>query len=367
LQHPARLAPLGTSQEQAGMAGYKLTREGLHRCGFFETALAQRLAADPVGLVDVGARWGVSPEFAVAAPLFSALAFEPDPEEARRVLDKGRSEDWAGFAVEAKALGRDARSLALNLYSRANNSSVHPVSPKAKVRYALGGFELDRVLSVPANSLDAVVFGDASTRTGEVVKLDTQGAELDILAGAARTLRERTVCIVTEAHFFRLYDGAPFFAEIDRHLRGLGFTFIGFSDFQNRSSKRLDKRTHWGRERVFQADAIYFRDPLDATETVTPRAVEVAVLMAILLGYFDMALEWAAFGEGLGLPAADLSGAIDRIAAVNPAEPRAEAAALFAAIERAPEFGHVLIGKFVDRYRDLATFHDIPLPPPEQS
>ena len=345
------------------MAGYSLTRDRLQQGGFFDTGLARRLAADPVGLVDVGARWGISPEFAAAAPLFSALAFEPDPEEARRVLDKGRGQGWAGFAVEAKALGRDERPLALNLYSRANNSSIHPVSPRAKVRYALGGFELERVLSVPARSLDAIVFGDAPARAGEVVKLDTQGAELDILAGAERTLHERTVCIITEAHFFRLYDGAPFFAEIDPHLRGLGFTFIGFSDFQNRSSKRLDKRTHWGRERVFQADAIYFRDPLDAKETATPRVVDVAVLMAVLLGYFDLALEWAAFGEEIGLAATDLGAAIDRIASVDPAEPPNEIAALLAAIERDPRHGHVLVGKLVDRYRDLTTFHDIPIEP----
>lgn len=341
------------------MAGYKLTRARLRRGGFFETGLARRLADDPVGLIDIGARWGISAEFAVAAPLFNALAFEPDPDEARRVLEKGRSEDWADFTVEAKALGRDDRPLALNLYSRANNSSIHPVSPEAKARYALGGFELDKVLSVPASSLDAVVFGGASRRAGEVIKLDTQGAELEILSGASRTLQERTVCIVTEAHFFRLYDGAPFFAEIDQHLRGIGFTFIGFSDFQNRSSKRLDKRNHWGRERVFQADAIYFRDPLAAPRTVTPRAVDVAILMAILLGYFDLALEWAALGDGAG---ADLADAVDRIAKVDPAESRAELAALIAAIDRDPQLGHVLVGKFVDRFRDLTTFHDITVP-----
>jgi FkbM family methyltransferase len=345
------------------MSGYKLTRERLHRSGFFETDLARRLAADPVGLVDIGARWGISPEFVVAAPLFAAVAFEPDPDEARRVLEKGRSEDWAAFTVEAKALGRDHNPLALNVYSRANNSSIHPVSPEAKTRYALGGFELDNILSVPASSLDAVVFGGAPPRAGEVVKLDTQGAELDILIGASRTLRERTVCIVSEAQFFRLYDGAPFFAELDQHLRGLGFTFIGFSDFQNRSSKRLDKRNHWGRERMFQADAIYFRDPLAAARTTTPRAVDVAILMAILLGYFDLALEWTALAEDLGVAVADLTGAIGRIANVDPAEPRAELAALIEAIDRDPQLGHVLIGKFVDRFRDLTTFHDITVPP----
>jgi FkbM family methyltransferase len=345
------------------MAAQRLTREGLHRSGFFQTALGKRLAADPVGLIDVGARWGISSEFAVGAPLFAALAFEPDPEEAQRVGEKGASEDWAAFAVEAKALSADDRPLSLNLYSRANNSSIHPVSQEAKARYALTGFDLTRVISVPASPLDGVVFRPgAHPRAGEVVKLDTQGAELDIMHGGRRTLTERTQCLICEAHFFQLYDGAPFFAEIDQHLRNLGFTFIGFSDFQNRSTKRLDKRTHWGRERVFQADAVYFRDPALAGHAADPRARDVAVFMAVLLGYFDLALEWASGDDGVGSPPADLVAAIDTLSLVGPQDVTAEIAALSETVKRLPELGHVLAGKFVDERRDLATFHDITVP-----
>jgi FkbM family methyltransferase len=339
------------------MAVAELTRAALDRQGFFRTALAQRLAARPVGLIDVGARWGISREFAVAAPIFAALAFEPDPDEVPNVIAKGKAEDWAAFAVEATALGRDFGTLDLHLYSRANNSSIYPVSPAAKSRYALGGFDLTRMLRVPAKPLDAVVFAPgAAPDAGEVIKLDTQGSELQIMHGGARTLRERTVCVVTEAHFFRLYDGAPMFSDLDQHLRALGFTFIGFSDFQNRSSKRLDKRTHWGRERVFQADAVYFRDPATDAAPRDSRARDVAVLMALLLGYFDLALEWSGDSEP------DLRRLVEDLSAIDMQAPRDEVATLLAAIERHPQLAHVLAGKFVDERRDLATFHDFPTP-----
>jgi hypothetical protein len=35
---------------------------------------------------------------------------------------------------------------------------------------------------------------------------------------------------------------------------------------------------------------------------------------------------------------------------------------LIEAIDRDPQLGHVLVGKFVDRFRDLTTFHDIAVP-----
>jgi hypothetical protein len=193
---------------------------------------------------------------------------------------------------------------------------------------------------------------------GEVVKLDTQGAELDILHGAARTLAERTICLITEVHFFKLYDGAPFFADIDGHLRAAGFTLIGFSDFQFRSSKRLDKRTHWSRERVFQADAIYFRDPLTATAPAL-RSVDVAVMMAVLLGFFDLALEWLTIASQCGLEIAALVSAIESLSAVDTRETEPQVLKLAQNVRRNPQLTHALIGKFVDTWRDMPTFHDI--------
>jgi FkbM family methyltransferase len=338
----------------------KLTREALRHHGFFDTPLAARLRADPAGLIDVGARWGISQEFAVAAPLFSALAFEPDPDEVPRVAAKGQSEDWAAFAVSGTALGRDTGTLDLNVYSRPNNSSIYPVSPAARARYNLGGFELTKTLQVGCLSLDSVIFnGAVGPRVGEVIKLDTQGSELEIIDGGLRTLRARTICLMTEVQFFRLYDGAPMFSDIDAPLRSLGFTFIGFSDFQNRSSKRLDKRVHWSRERVFQADAIYFRDPLVDGANAGKRGVDVAVFLAVLLGYFDLALEWSACAQSLGIEMGDLDLVIERISAVGAGELDTELKALSDAARRHPELGHVLAGKFVDERRDFATFHDI--------
>jgi len=341
----------------------EITPDQLRASGFFDTGLARRLLSDPVGLIDAGARWGISEEFAVAAPLFAALAFEPDAEEALRVESQGRNRDWAQFRVEARAVGRDHNPLALNLYSRANNSSIYPVSPEAKARYALGGFELTKILSVPASPLDAIVFSDSvPPRAGEVIKLDTQGAELDILHGGAQTLAERTVCLITEVHFFKLYQGAPFFSDIDQYLRAAGFTFIGFSDFQNRSSKRLDKHTHWTRERVFQADAIYFRDPLTLPAPVSARVIDIAVMMAVLLGFFDLALEWLTASDTLGMHTTDMVAAVRAMSAIEPSAAEAEVTALLGAVRRNPQLGHVLLGKFLDKRRDLPTFHDITVP-----
>jgi hypothetical protein len=84
--------------------------------------------------------------------------------------------------------------------------------------------------------------------------------------------------------------------------------------------------------------------------------------MAILLGYFDLALEWAAIGDGDGGSADDLTAAIDALSSINPQDAMAELTELGNAAKRSPALSHVVASKFVDQRRDLTTFHDIPLP-----
>lgn len=344
----------------------RVSHEGLAAAGFFHTGLSTRLAADPVGLIDVGARWGISPEFRVASRLFAALAFEPDAAEAARIVESAADQGWADFDCAAVALGAAEGEVDLHLYSRANNSSVFPVSEQAKRRYALTGFDLTEKLTVPVAPLDPIV-RRSGVRAGEVIKLDTQGAELDILRGGVETLRDRCICLVTEAQFFALYDGAPQFTDIDTYVRAHGLTLIGFSDFQNRSTKQLDKRSHWGRERVFQADAIYFRDPAVA-DKYDARGADVAVLMAVLLGYFDLALEWVQVAQRNGGDMRGVPEAIAGLSRVSPDDVQTTLHQLSAAVRAEPDLGHAILGKFVDSRRDLTTFHDIataapPAPP----
>ena len=62
-----------------------------------------------------------------------------------------------------------------------------------------------------------------------LVKLDTHGFELAILAGAAVTLRA-TDALVIEAYNFELQPGAPTFSGLCRHMADLGFRVVDLVD-----------------------------------------------------------------------------------------------------------------------------------------
>ena len=96
--------------------------------------------------------------------------------------------------------------------------------------------------------------------------------------------------------FCELYSKQALFSDIECYLRYLGFSFYGFTSQHNRSLKLLDKRKYRNRERIIQADAVFFKDPFDKTGYVyekNAREVDIPFVCAILLGYYDFAWEIA--------------------------------------------------------------------------
>jgi len=338
----------------------------LEESGFTHTELYEEFRAFPIGLVDVGARWGVSAVFAPAAPIFSVLAFEPDPDEAAKLLEATRSETtWAGLVLERHALADKARKVQLHLLARANNSSIYPVRQHYYDRYKLKGFEQVKTIELEAVPLDEIAFAtnNAKRRFGEIIKIDTQGAELDILRGAERILRERTQCVVCEAAFFTPYEGACLFSDVERFLRDRSLSFYGFLDFQHRSTRRLDKRVHRGRERVMQADAVFFRDPMDQPQLDHPlsrRQVAVLLVSSLLFAFYDFAAELADLPIWSANERQMLSKSIKSLATVTPSQ-ASEPIEFLKNIPASDTSSRLVeMGRWVDRLRDFQTYHDVP-------
>ena len=96
-------------------------------------------------------------------------------------------------------------------------------------------------------TLDRTVFelNNDDLSYGEIIKIDTQGTELEILKAGLRTLTQRTYAIMTEVSFAELYKGQALFSDVESFLRPLGFKFYGFDLFRNRSLNFLDKKVNW--------------------------------------------------------------------------------------------------------------------------
>ena len=99
----------------------------------------------------------------------------------------------------------------------------------------------------------------------DFLKLDVQGAELTVLQGAERVLKDVSV-VQVEVEFVELYENQPLFADVDRFLRGQGFTFHTFMGFGSRCFKPMlaNNDPNRGMKQLLWSDAVYVRDWLHA-------------------------------------------------------------------------------------------------------
>lgn len=74
---------------------------------------------------------------------------------------------------------------------------------------------------VPAVTVDRLVV-HTKAQPPFMIKVDVQGAELDVLSGAETTLRQ-TELVVLEVSLFEFFTGAPLFCEVVAHMKSHGF------------------------------------------------------------------------------------------------------------------------------------------------
>ena len=103
------------------------------------------------------------------------------------------------------------------------------------------------VLEVPSKTLDEFC-AEQAIPSASILKLDVQGGEGLVLAGAKGLLARQAVdLILTEVWFDAPYVGAPHFCEIDAVLRAVGYQLYGMY-FGPHQYENIP---------IFTADAIY--------------------------------------------------------------------------------------------------------------
>jgi FkbM family methyltransferase len=170
--------------------------------------------------IDVGANKG---QFSVLCrdlfPGAAIIAFEPLPDVARQCA---RALGGEHVQVYVHALGaQDSRS---HFYVTERSDSSSLLMPGAAQERAYGS-RVAESMNVEVRRLDRVLT-PAQIAGPALMKLDVQGAELDVLEGCGALLRNIDY-IYLEGSFVELYEGQPLIADIVAFLHGQGFAFRG--------------------------------------------------------------------------------------------------------------------------------------------
>jgi FkbM family methyltransferase len=181
----------------------------------FKSLLPQDLV-----VVDVGCRWGFADFWQQLSPRLVLYGFDPDPGECERL--RGLYKDRPNVHVVPLGLADTSGERTLYMTREMACSSLYRPDP------ALTGSipELACASETGTSKIQVTTLDEWSASNAvsniDFMKLDTQGAELDVLRGGQRALASVSALEV-EVEFNPIYINQPLFGDVDKFLRGKGF------------------------------------------------------------------------------------------------------------------------------------------------
>lgn len=123
----------------------------------------------------------------------------------------------------------------------------------------------------------------------DYLKIDVQGAEVEVFEGAPRTL-DNVMAIHTEVCFVPLYINQPLFAEVDISLRAAGFIFHKFHGIAGRTFKPLvaNNNPNAALSQQLWGDAIYVKNFLNLEKFPPEKILKFAVIMHDVYRSYDI-------------------------------------------------------------------------------
>lgn len=250
-------------------------------------SLAEMIPDAPlINVVDIGAA-SLGPGSEPYAGLMQAkkvrvVGFEPN----REACDALNREHGAPHAFHPFFIGSGGEETFFETNWPLTSSLYRPNMPLADKFQNLG--ELMRVTSeqrVETRRLDDV----PGTDDTDFFKIDVQGAELKVFAGATDALAAATL-IQTEVEFVALYEDQPLFADVDAFLRQAGFQFHTFLGFGSRCFKpmKINDDPNMGLRQFLWSDAVYVRDFMRLGEVSADKLKKLAILLHDIVKSYDL-------------------------------------------------------------------------------
>ena len=176
---------------------------------------------DKIRLIDVGARGGIDSRWEPYHGMLEVIGFEPDPEECAALNSKRHP--YSIKFLPAALGAEDGRQSTLFMCSQPGCSSLLEPNLELCCMFPYGDAMtvVDRQ-PITLQRMDTV----CGKFQPDVLKVDTQGTELDVLRGAGRLL-DSLLAVEVEVEFVPQYVGQALFSDIDPFLREQGFMLRG--------------------------------------------------------------------------------------------------------------------------------------------
>lgn len=260
--------------------------------------LNRTLASERLKCIDVGARGGVQNTWKPFKALMETDAFEPDAAACEREKAANRpGENWYPIG-----LGGQTGKAKLHVLKKPSGSSLYPPNEAVMKQFAPGDMgDLARIIDVDVMSLSDFI--DTYKRPlPNLIKLDIQGAELDVLRSMRDEHWRDLLALQVEVEFIDYYVGQPLFADVDAFVKSKGFLLFdmlpnryyrvkdGVSNYYLKKHLNIFLNRRDISARMVAGDALYMRPP---------EAVLDGGNLATCLKYFVILVAYRCLDEAL--------------------------------------------------------------------
>jgi FkbM family methyltransferase len=203
--------------------GLEICRKTIHSRTSLRGALehAKNLGFYPNTVIDVGAATGTSALYETF-PASKQLLIEP-LEEFKPHLDRV-TEEFPNSEYVIASASQESGTVTINVHPDLVGSSMYLENEDSDVNGS------PRV--VPAITLDKICL-EKKLDGPFLIKVDVQGAELDVLMGATHILGN-TEYVLLEVSFFQFFEGGPQISDVIKFMNEKGFVGYDMFDFQYR-------------------------------------------------------------------------------------------------------------------------------------
>lgn len=263
-----------------------------------EKAVSAILGGDDLIVADVGAANGLPANLQPLAKIAKLLFFEPDTEAAENLQRELTGSGYLKARVLPVALAGSDESRTLYVTNVPTGSSL--LKPGSEFFNIFGNpdyFYPVREITVQTRRLDGVLTENGLPRL-DALKIDTQGAELEILQGLGRIFTEETLCVELEIGYPGGYVDQPGFGQLDALITQAGFYLFdlrlasadrhrnGDGSYYRREIFRVADSSSSITKRIGESDAVYFRRTDQVLARGNPAIVRRLMVMMCIYGFF---------------------------------------------------------------------------------